>query len=152
MKHLKSYSIFEKVRHGRTMDHSTEEFGIVPVSPEEFPDELTNTQDTAVAYWEDHKQECGWTPEDRVRIPVDEVVYSTQGVVDMSVVDDMDDDEHSEGDIVIVDYQGRKWLLDGHHRMVRDRKMGRPSMAYVLDEDDVDFINRIVYGEGDEDY
>jgi len=25
-------------------------------------------------------------------------------------------------------------------------------MVYILDEDNVDFINHIIYGEGDEDY
>ncbi len=144
MKYIKSYSVFEKARN---LDHSTDEFGIVLVSPEDMPDELINTHDTAVNYWEDYKEDWGWTEDKKRLIPADETIYSTQGKVDMSIVDEMDDEEYEEGDIVIADYQGKKWIFDGHHRMVRDRKQGKYSMAYVIKKKDIDFINRMIYGE-----
>ena len=148
MKHLKYFSLFES----RSLVDSTDPYSIVEVSPQSMPEELTNTWDSVVAYWEETKEELGLKSSDKVEISPDEVIYSTQGKVDMSIVDKMSDEQYSEGDIVIADYKGKKWIFDGHHRMVRDRKSGRPSMVYILDEDNVDFINRIIYGEGDEDY
>ena len=148
MKHLKSFSLFES----RSLVDSTEPYSIIEVSPETMPEELTNTWDSAVAYWQETKEQLGLEQSDKVEISTDEVIYSTQGKVDMSIVDKMSDEQYSEGDIVIVDYKGKKWIFNGHHRMVRDRKAGRPSMVYILNEDNVDFINRIIYGEGDEDY
>jgi len=148
MKHLKSFYLFES----RFLVDSTDPYSIVEVSPQSIPEELTNTWDSAVAYWEETKEQLGLEPSDRVEISPDDVIYSTQGKVDMSIVDNMSDEQYSEGDIVIADYNGKKWIFDGHHRVIRDRKAGRPSMVYILDEDNVDFINRIIYGEGDEDY
>lgn len=148
MKHLKSFYLFES----RSLVDSTDPYSIVEVSPQSMPEELTNTWDSVVAYWEETKEELGLEPSDKVEISPDEVIYSTQGKVDMSIVDKMSDEQYSEGDIVIADYKGKKWIFDGHHRMIRDRKAGRPSMVYLIDEDNVDFINRIIYGEGDEDY
>ena len=148
MKHLKYFSLFES----RYLVDSTEPYSIIEVSPETMPEELTNTWDSSVAYWLETKEQLGLEPSDKVEISPDEVIYSTQGKVDMSIVDKMSDEQYSEGDIVIVDYKGKKWIFNGHHRMVRDRKAGRPSMVYILDEDNVDFINRIIYGEGDNDY
>ena len=148
MKHLKYFSLFES----RSLVDSTDPYSIIEVSPQSMPEELTNTWDSIVAYWEETKEELGLEPSDKVEISPDEVIYSTQGKVDMSIVDKMSDEQYSEGDIVIADYKGKKWIFDGHHRMIRDRKAGRSSMVYILDEDNVDFINRIIYGEGDEDY
>lgn len=148
MKHLKSFYLFES----RSLVDSTDPYSIVEVSPKTMPEELTNTCDSAVAYWEQTKKDLGLEPSDKLEISPNEVIYSTQGKVDMSIVDNMSDEQYSEGDIVIADYEGKKWIFDGHHRMIRDRKAGRPSMVYILDEDNVDFINRIIYGEGDEDY
>lgn len=148
MKHLKYFSLFES----RSLVDSTDPYSIIEVSPQSMPEELTNTWDSIVAYWEETKEELGLEPSDKVEISPDEVIYSTQGKVDMSIVDKMSDEQYSEGDIVIADYKGKKWIFDGHHRMIRDRKAGRPSMVYLIDEDNVDFINRIIYGEGDEDY
>ena len=148
MKHLKYFSLFES----RYLVDSTEPYSIIEVSPETMPEELTNTWDSSVAYWLETKEQLGLEPSDKVEISPDEVIYSTQGKVDMSIVDKMSDEQYSEGDIVIADYKGKKWIFDGHHRMIRDRKSGRPSMVYILDEDNVDFINRIIYGEGDNDY
>ena len=148
MKHLKYFYLFES----RSLVDSTDPYSIVEVSPQSMPEELTNTWDSVVAYWEETKEQLGLETSDRVEISPDEVIYSTQGKVDMSIVDNMSDEQYSEGDIVIADYKGKKWIFDGHHRVIRDRKAGRPSMVYILDEDNVDFINRIIYGEGDEDY
>ena len=148
MKHLKSFSLFES----RSLVDSTEPYSIIEVSPETMPEELTNTWDSAVAYWFETKEQLGLEPSDKVEISSDEVIYSTQGKVDMSIVDKMSDEQYSEGDIVITDYKGKKWIFNGHHRMIRDRKSGRSSMVYILNEDNVDFINRIIYGEGDEYY
>ena len=148
MKHLKSFSLFES----RSLVDPTDPYSIVEVSPQSMPEELINTHDSAVAYWEETKDQLGLEPSDKVEISPDEVIYSTQGKVDMSIVDNMSDEQYSEGDIVIADYKGKKWIFNGHHRIIRDRKERRPSMVYILDEDNVDFINRIIYGEGDEDY
>lgn len=148
MKNLKSFSLFES----RSLVDSTDPYSIVEVSPQSMPEELTNTWDSAVAYWEETKEELGLETSDKVEISPDEVIYSTQGKVDMSIVDNMSDEQYSEGDIVITDYKGKKWIFNGHHRMVRDRKAGRPSMVYLIDEDKVNFINHIIYGEGDENY
>lgn len=148
MKHLKSFYLFES----RSLVYSTDPYKIIEVSAETMPVELINSQDSAVAYWEETKKELGLEPSDKVEISPDEVIYSTQGKVDMSIVDKMSDEQYSESDIVIADYKGKKWIFNGHHRMVRDRKAGRPSMVYVINEDQVKFINHIIYGEGDEDY
>ena len=148
MKHLKSFSLFES----RSLVDPTDPYSIVEVSPQSMPEELTNTWDSAVAYWEETKEQLGLESSDKVEISPDEVIYSTQGKVDMSIVDNMSDEQYSEGDIVIADYKGKKWIFNGHHRMIRDRKARRPSMVYIIDEDNVDFINNIIYGEGDEDY
>lgn len=148
MKHLKSFSLFES----RSLVDSTDPYSIVEVSQQSMPEELTNTWDSAVAYWEETKEQLGLESSDKVEISPDEVIYSTQGKVDISIVDTMSDEQYLEGDIIIADYKGKKWIFNGHHRMIRDRKEGRPSMVYILDEDNVDFINHIIYGEGDEDY
>lgn len=148
MKHLKSFYLFES----RSLVDSTDPYSIIEVSPQSMPEELTNTWDSAVAYWEETKEQLGLESTDKVEISPDEVIYSTQGKVDMSIVDKMSDEQYSESDIVIADYKGKKWIFDGHHRMIRDRKAGRPSMVYIIDEDNVDFINHIIYGEGDEYY
>ena len=83
MKHLKSFSLFES----RSLVDSTEPYSIVEVSPQSMPEELTNTWDSAVAYWEETKEQLGLESSDKVEISPDEVIYSTQGKVDMSIVD-----------------------------------------------------------------
>jgi hypothetical protein len=151
MKYLKSFKIFERF-NDRSLDYSTTEWNII-YSPDKFDDDLTNVQDSAVAYWEETKSELDLLPEYRIYIPYDKVLYTTQEGVDKNIVDNMSDKEYDEGDIVLVkDKEDRLWVLNGHHRLCKDRSNKKDSLVYLIDEDGVDFINRIIYGEGDEDY
>ena len=140
------------IKESRNLIDSTEPYNIIPVDSEDIPNELINIWDSAVNYWSETKDELNLELSDRVEVSPGQVIYSTQGKVDNSIIDRMTDEEYSEGDIVIVDYNGRLWIFNGHHRVIRDRKNGRSSMVYIIDEGMVGFINRIIYGEGDEDY
>lgn len=151
MKYLKSFKIFERF-DDRNCDYPTTEWNII-YSPDKFDDDLINTQDSAVAYWEETKEQLDLSSTDRISIPYNQVLYTTQEGVDKNIVDNMDDEEYDEGDIVLVkDKEDRMWVLNGHHRLCKDRSNKKDSLVYLIDDEQIDFINRIIYGEGDEDY
>lgn len=119
------------------------------VLSEEFPEELVNAHDSAVNYWEETQD---YLQLGKVPINKDEILHTTQEYVSGTFIKGMSDEIYTQGDVIIgVDAEGKKWVLDGHHRLVYDRMSGRDTNVYLLEKESLRFINEMIYGEGDDD-
>ena len=56
---------------------------------------------------------------------------------------------YEQSDIHLLDINGDLFIMDGHHRICRDRMSGRDSQVYVWDNEDIELIDCIFYGIGD---
>lgn len=151
---LTPYSLFregvadERRGMGRAVDLSVGQHGIVLMG--EMPQELTNIHDTALNYWDETRDFMSYQKE---RLPRDTTVHTTQRWVSGTFLDTLSSDPaaHGESDIILAeDSAGRLWVMDGHHRLVHDRRLGRDSMAYVVPFPDAAEIGRTFYGEDGE--
>jgi hypothetical protein len=133
---------FEGYRDNQT--NPVREYGILPGV---LPGELLNLHDTATMdkYWEDTRPYfigC------RKMLGSEEVLYSGQEYVDMGFVKRMTPSDHGESDIIVgVDSTGKKWLLNGHHRLVYDRVRGRDSYVFLFGPEDISELDDMFYSE-----
>jgi hypothetical protein len=59
--------------------------------------------------------------------------------------------EHGESDIIVgVDGTGKKWLLNGHHRLVYDRVRDRDSLVFLFGPEDISELDDMFYPDEDE--
>ena len=86
---------------------------------------------------------------DKVIIPTNQILYSTQNDIDINYIDELSDEVYGEKDIHIYNDNGNLFVMDGHHRICKDRMSGRDSHVYVWDNEDRELIDCIFYGIGD---
>ena len=76
-------------------------------------------------------------------------VYSVQKDINMDYVNDMSDETYDKKDIHLYKHKGKLIVIDGHHRLCRDRMNDNGSMVYMWDKNDAELIDCIFYGIGD---
>jgi hypothetical protein len=76
-------------------------------------------------------------------------VYSVQKNIDMDYVEDMSDETYDKSYIHLYKHNGKLIIIDGHHRLCRDRMNDNDSMVYIWDKNDAELIDCIFYGIGD---
>ena len=86
---------------------------------------------------------------DKVIIPTNQILYSTQNDIDINYIDELSDEVYGEKDIHIYNDNGNLFVMDGHHRICKDRMSGRDSQVYVWDNEDRELIDCVFYGIGD---
>jgi hypothetical protein len=77
------------------------------------------------------------------------VNYSVQKNIDMDYVEDMSDETYDKSYIHLYKHNGKLIVIDGHHRLCRDRMNDNDSMVYIWDKNDAELIDCIFYGIGD---
>jgi hypothetical protein len=136
----------ERRGQGLAVDLSDGHHGIVFMN--NLPEELINIHDTAVNYWD---ETINFMSYKKVMVPKDKTLYTTQRWVSGTFLDNLASDPsvYPTSDIILAeDSTGRLWVMDGHHRVVHDRRAGRDFMAFVVPFSDVAEIDRTFYGEG----
>jgi len=88
-------------------------------------------------------------PKDKQTIPINTTLYSTQDYIDLDYVYKLEGESYDKSDIHLLNVNGQLWVIDGHHRICRDRMSGRDSQVYIWDNDDIELIDCIFYGIGD---
>lgn len=110
-----------------------------------------NLLDSIVNYSEE--TEDFFKTKEKVSLPTNIPLYTKQDYIDLDYVSLIDDNIYEESDIHVVRINDMLWILDGHHRLCRDRMNGNPSNVYLWDENNdkelIDTINCIFYGIGD---
>jgi hypothetical protein len=76
-------------------------------------------------------------------------VCSVQKDINMDYVNDMSDETYDKKDIHLYKHKGKLIVIDGHHRLCRDRMNDNDSMVYIWDKNDAELIDCIFYGIGD---
>ena len=108
--------------------------------------EYSNLRDSVVNYSEETLE---LIKKDKETIPINQKLYSTQDYIDLDYVYGLNDEVYEQSDIHLLDINGDLFIMDGHHRICRDRMSGRDSQVYVWDNEDKELIDCIFYGIGD---
>ena len=108
--------------------------------------EYSNLRDSVVNYSEETLE---LIKKDKETIPINQTLYSTQDHIDLDYVYGLNDEVYEQSDIHLLDINGDLFIMDGHHRICRDRMSGRDSQVYVWDNEDKELIDCIFYGIGD---
>tara|TARA_R110002020_G_scaffold346320_2_gene560162 strand:- start:3707 stop:4138 length:432 start_codon:yes stop_codon:yes gene_type:complete len=106
----------------------------------------SNLRDSVVNYPEETLE---LIKKDKETIPINQTLYSTQDYIDLDYVYGLNDEVYKQSDIHLLDINGDLFIMDGHHRICRDRMSGRDSQAYIWDNNDMELIDCIFYGIGD---
>jgi len=112
-----------------------------------FSDIENNVRDMVLYYTEDLMDL--FYNKDKVTIPTNQILYSRQEDIDLDYVYGLSDEVYGEKDIHLYNVNGDLFVIDGHHRLCKDRMRGRDSKAYVWDNEDKELIDCIFYGIGD---
>ena len=124
------------------------ECGIIYYEDSSYDDSLIghNIRDSVVNHPEETLELIN---KDKQIIPIDKTLYSTQDYIDLDFVYGLNDEVHGQSDIHLLDINGDLFIIDGHHRVCRDRMGGRDSQAYIWGDNDITLIDCVFYGIGD---